>query len=125
MAAQDPILLNLSGATFLLTAESGGIIQSFSRNTDRQKIEVYDGAVGYTTGIVYHNPKATYNVRVITTAATGICAASPGVALTLANTTTGNGVAAGGIYTDTTALSHNGGSLREFTVTATQMPGVA
>ncbi len=94
MAAQDPILLGLSGATFLLTAESGGIIQSFSRNTDRKKIEVVDGSVGYTTGLVYWDPKATYNVRVITTASTGVPAASPGVALTLANTTTGNGVAA-------------------------------
>jgi hypothetical protein len=125
MAAQDPILVGLSGATFLLTAESGGIIQSFSRNTDRQRIDVTDHSVGYDTGFVSWNPKANYNVRVITTAATGICAASPGVALTLANTTTGNGVAAGGIYTDTTALSHNGGTLREFTVTATQKPGIA
>jgi hypothetical protein len=124
MAAQDPILLNLTGATFLLTAESGGIIQSYSRKTSRSLITVYDGSVGYDTGEVYHNPVADYDVRVITTASTGFCAAAPGVALTLANVTTGNGVATGGIYTQSTSLDHTGGALREFSVTAHQKPGI-
>jgi hypothetical protein len=125
MAAQDPILINLTGATFLLTAESGGIIQSFSRNTSRTELPVYDGSVGYDTGVVFHNPVADYNVTVITTSSTGICAASPGVAYVLANLSTGNGVAAGGIYTLTTSISHSGGALRTFAITAKQRPGIA
>jgi len=122
--ADDPILLGLSGATFLITAESGGLVMSFSRQTSRKTIDVYDASVGKTTGRVFHDPSATYNVRLITTAGTGVPAASPGVALTLANATTGNGVSAGGIYTETTEVSHQSEQLREFTVTARQFPAI-
>lgn len=125
MAEADPILVGLSGATFLLTAETGGIIQAFSRNTDRQWIWVYDASVGYDIGFVSHNPAAHYNVRVIRNGNNGIPAASPGVALTLANTTTGNGVTAGGIYCEQPTLDHQGGQLREYTVTAIQKPGIS
>lgn len=125
MAADDPILLNLTGATFLLSAETGGIIQSFSQSDSRKKLEVYDGASGKTTGLVYHDPRATFNVRIISTGTTGVAAASPGVALTLANAATTNGVATGGIYTDTVERGHQAGQLQEFTVTATQIPGIS
>lgn len=125
MAEQDPILIGLSGATFLLTAETGGIIQSYSRRTQRQEIPVYNAAVGYTTGSVFHDPSANYTVRIITTGNTGVAAAAPGTALTLANTTSGNGVSSGGIYTTSTSLDHNGGALREFSAEAIQRPGIA
>lgn len=120
----EPILLGLTGATFLMTAESGGLIQSFSRQTTRKKIMVYDASVGYTTGKVYHDASGTYNVRLITTAATGVPAASPGVTVSLANTTTGNGVSDGGVYCETTSLDHQAENLREFTLTAEQLPGI-
>ena len=124
MAESDPILVNLAGTTFLLTAETGGIIQAFSRSTERQFIWVYDAAVGYDIGFVAHNPAANYTVRVIRNGNNGIPAASPGVALTLANTTTGNGVSSGGIYCLVPTLDHQGGQLREYSVTAIQKPGI-
>lgn len=120
MAAASPILLGLSGATFLLTAETGGLIQSYSRNTGSKWLDVYDASVGYTVGHVAHDFTADYSVEVISTASTGVCAASPGVALTLANVTTGGGVDSGTIYTLGTGLSHQGEQLRRKSVTARQ-----
>ena len=125
MAADDPILLGLTGAVFLLTAETGGIIQSFSRKTTRKNIPVYDPTVGKTTGMVYHDPSASYDIKVITTGNNGVVVAAPGVAITLANVTTGNGVTSGGIYTSDTTLEHQGEQLQTFSFTATQHPGIA
>lgn len=120
MAAATPIIIGLSGATFLLTAETGGIIQNYSRNTTSKLIDVYDPTLGYTTGHVFHDFTADYSVEIILTGDTGVAAASPGVALTLANTDTGNGVDSGTIYTLSTSLSHAGEQLRRFSTTAKQ-----
>jgi hypothetical protein len=108
-----------------MTSETGGAIQSFSRSTERKFNFVYDAGVGYTTGFVAHDPKATYDIELILTGSTGVALASPGVTLSLANTTTGNGVAAGGVYTQTTALRHAAEDFRKFTVNAFQYPGIA
>jgi hypothetical protein len=116
-----PILLGLSGATFLMTAETGGMIQSFSVEVRRKRLDVYDASVGYTAGKVYHDPSATYTVRVIKTGSTGVSAAAPGVAVTLANTIgTANGAPGGTIYTDSVSQTHNPEGLRELSVTAVQ-----
>ena len=120
MAAVSPILIGLTGATFLLTAETGGLIQSFSRNTSSKNIDVYDAAVGYTVGHVFHDFVADYSIDLISTGTTGIAATSPGVSLTLANTTAGGGVDTGTIYTLSTGLAHSGEQLRRRTVTAKQ-----
>lgn len=125
MAEADPILIGLSGAVFLIPAEAGGLIQSFSRSTERTKINVYNSSVGYTTGLVFHDALANYNIKIITlTTNNGLTAASPGVALTLAGITTGNGVSAGGIYCLQPTLDHTGGQLQEYTITAVQYPGI-
>ena len=124
-----PISQNLAGMTFLMTAESGILIQNFSRQTARERIDVYDASVGYDTGFLGHNPSATYNIKGRTTAATGIAAAAPCLALLVANVTYGNGVGtteadAGGVYTDTVSLDHAEKQFQEITVTATQKPGI-
>ena len=120
MAAASPILLGITGATFLLTAEAGGLIQSYSRNTTSKWVDVYDASVGRTVGHVAHDFTADYSVDIISTGSNGICAASPGVALALANPTSGGGVDAGTIYTLSTGLSHSGEQLQHRTVTAKQ-----
>lgn len=128
MAVKPPITIGLAGTTFLLTAETGGLIQSFSRATNSKVIDVYDASLGYTVGSVYHDFFADYNVKIITTggseAPTGIFDSAPGVPLTLASISSGNGVDGGGIYTRSTTLDHQGGQLQEFTAVAKQFPGV-
>lgn len=122
--ADDPIIIGLSGVTWLLTAETGGAIQSFQRHTSRTKLEVYDAAVGKTTGLVFHNPKADYTIEIIQTGVTGLALASPGVLLSLNSTVTGNGVTTGGIYTNDVQLRHSGQDFRRFTISATQYPAI-
>lgn len=121
----EPILNNLSGATFLLTAESGIIISSFDRNVGAETIFVYDHSVGYDVGSVYFNATANYTISGILNNTSGIAAASPGITLVLSNTTTGNGVDDGGVYTDTIGTSHGEKALRSISVSATQKAGIA
>lgn len=120
MAAAEPILIGLSGATFLLEAETGGIIQNYSRNTGSKLLDVYDPTVGYTTGHVFHDFIADYSVEIILTGALGVAAASVGTALTLANTDSGGGVSSGTILTLSTSLSHQSENLRRWSVSARQ-----
>jgi hypothetical protein len=118
MAATAPILLGLSGATFLMTAEVGGIIQSFTANSGSKWLDVYDASVGYTTGHVAHDFVNDYSVEVIATGSNGICAASTGVALTLANNFAASNTAL--IYTISAGRTHNPENLLRKSVTAKQ-----
>ena len=122
MAAGDPILLGAlaSNGVFLMTSETGIIIDTFNRTIDSSKFDFYDGSKGYISGTVYHDFKATYNIKGAANGSTGIMAASIGVAQTITNTSTGNGVASGTIYTDRFELGHSAGQLREATWGAMQ-----
>lgn len=122
MAAGDPIKLGAlaTNGVFLMTSETSIIIDSFERTIDSDKLDFYDGSLGYVSGTVYHNFKATYTVKGATNGGAGIMAASIGVALTITNTSTGNGVGSGTIYTDRFQIGHQAQQLREVTVTATQ-----
>jgi hypothetical protein len=125
-----PILQNLGAMIFLLTAESGILINNFSRNVSRTRDDVYNAALGYDVGFVSYNPQAEYSIKGRVTAGTGLAAAAPGIALTVANLTYGNGVGtnpsdAGGVYTNTVGLDHAEKQFRELTIAAIQKPGIA
>jgi hypothetical protein len=120
-----PILLGLSGATFLASAESGGFLQSITRKTSATILKVYDISVGNTVGKVFHDFKGDITVRLITTASTGVIAAAPGVVIVLANTWSANGVTTGGTYTSDTTFTHNAGQLQEFSADLEQYPNIS
>ncbi|MEA3211323.1 MAG: hypothetical protein QOE70_4380 [Chthoniobacter sp.] len=129
MAAGDPILINLSGATFLLTAETGCIIQSADRTVDSKVKEVFNSALGYTIGYVFFDFVANQDFSAILNGVTGVALAQPGVALTLANDlgigTPKNGVAAGGLYVKSNKVSHQGEDLRMISGSTIQRHGIA
>src|SRR4030095_16563663 len=102
MAAGDPIKLGAlaTNGVFLMTSETGIIINSFQRTIDSDKLDFYDGSDGKTSGDICHDFKAKSNIKGAVNGATGNMAASIGVILTITNTSSGNGVASGGIYTD-------------------------
>src|SRR6266851_3023412 len=107
----SPILQALSGLTFLLAAESGIIVANFSRTCQREMIWVYDGSVGYDIGFCGHNPDAAYTVSGKKSGTTGLAAAAPATALTLAGPTFGNGVGTssmdnGSVWTLTVGQTH-------------------
>jgi hypothetical protein len=128
MAAGDPVKLGALAANgvFLMTSETGIIINSWRRRVDSKKIEFYDGSVGKTTGLVYHDYVAHYTIKGAVNGATGIMAAVVGtVASGFANTTSGQGVTGGGVYPDDIELSHEPQQLREITFNATQRDAIA
>src|SRR5574337_1042183 len=102
MAAGDPILLGslATNGVFLMTSETGIIIDTFRRVVDSSKFDFYDGSKGYISGTVYHDFKATYTIKRAANGASGIMAASIGVSIGITNTSSGNGVSSGSIYTD-------------------------
>lgn len=122
MAAGDPILLGslATNGVFLMTSETGIIIDSFTRVVDSSKFDFYDGSKGYISGTVYHDFKAVVTIKGAANGATGIMAASVGVAITITNTQSGNGVSSGTQYTDRFELGHQAGQLREVTCTMMQ-----
>jgi hypothetical protein len=129
MSYPGPVSLGAGTSTsFLLQAETGLIIESFSRKTESKSIEIYDGSVGYTTGEIFHDFMATYSVKGKTNVSgsrSGIAVAAPGVAVTIANLNTGNGVTSGGIYTKSTSVDHSNEQVEEFSLDAVQRPGIA
>lgn len=124
-----PILQGLTGLTFLLAAEAGIICANFSRAVQREMIWVYDGSVGYDIGFCGHNPEANYTVSGKKSGTTGLAAAAPATALTLAGPTFGNGVGVdedtnGTVWTQTVGLTHGEKGFRELSITAMQKPGI-
>ena len=111
---------------FLFSAETGIYIESFGRKTDSKKVSFYNAAAGYTDSEIYHDFKAMYDVKgkFISASNTGVAVASPGVAVTLANLTTGNGVTGGGIYTQNTSFDHTGEQAADFSINAQQLAGL-
>jgi hypothetical protein len=129
MAAGDPILINLSGATFNMSAETGCIIQSSGRQVESKMKEVFNAALGYTIGYVFYDFVANTDFRAIINGTTGLTVIAPGVVSTLANDlsvgTAKNGVATGGIYTRTVNITHEGEDLRMISGTAVQRHGIS
>ena len=87
------ISLGTAGLTFGLTTETGGIIQNVKISKKRDKATVKN-QVGEITAATYFNPTEEISFEHFPTGATGVAAASIGVALTMANWT----ATAGTIY---------------------------
>ncbi len=138
MAQGDPILINLAGCTFLLTAEQGCIIESMERDISNKRRDVFNASLGKTIGYVFYDWVASYSATAIVNGVTGFATACPGVALTIASDLSSNAAAAsspatyngvlkstGGIYTSNVRISHNGEDLRTISVTAEQRDAIA
>jgi len=115
------ITIGTTGATWGLTTETGVLIQRSSAKTAREKNPVrnHEGEVSLVS---FYNPTQTYSMEGITTASTGVAAASPGVALTIAQTFPSNGVAVGQILTDDVEVSKINTEFQKVSVNATRYP---
>ena len=87
-------LFGTSGLTWGLTAETGILVQSYERTISGSE-KLAKNNVGETVGVSLYDPMAEHVVEGYDTGSSGISAASFGVALTIANVLSGNGVAAG------------------------------
>lgn len=128
MAAGDPNLVNLANCFFLLNAETGGIIQTSERSVNSKLKEIFFASLGYVAGYVFYDFVASQDFTAIVNGTSGIAAAAPGVALTLANDlgigAAKNGVATGTIYTTGVRISHQGEDLRMISGQTLQRHGI-
>ena len=83
------ITIGTTGAVWGVTAETGIICQTVSTKAQREKNMVRNES-GDVTLVSYYNPSQTFTISGIFTSASGIAAAAPGVALTVANTNNPN-----------------------------------
>jgi hypothetical protein len=99
--APAAVVHGTAGATWGVTAEAGVIVQSFRRNVTRDKKVIKD-EVGNIAVSSRYNPTAKYSISAYKKATDGgdIGIQAPGDTLTLAGTTTGNGVSAGLVLMD-------------------------
>ena len=117
-------IVSSSAATsvvFGATAETGIIINSYSRAVSREKAEVMDND-GDVVAVSYYKPTASISIAGTLNGTTGVAAAAPGVALTLASTTSGSGITGGKVVVDSVTLNQTSEGFNEFSVEATQYP---
>jgi hypothetical protein len=117
-------IVSSSAATsvvFGATAETGIIINSFSRAVSREKAEVMDND-GDVVAVSYYKPIASISISGTLNGSTGVAAAAPGVALTIASTTSGSGITGGKVVVDSVTLNQTSEGFNEFAVEATQYP---
>jgi len=113
------ITIGTTGATWGLSAETGILVQTVSDKVSREKNEVRDGE-GEFALVAYYNPLRKMSVNGVLVGATGIAAAAPGVALTIANAGVTNGITTGGVFTDDVELAGGNTEFRKITVNATR-----
>lgn len=113
------ITIGTTGATWGLTAETGILVQTTSDKPTREKNEVRDEQ-GEISLVAFYNPLRKISVSGVIVGSSGIAAAAPGVALTIANKGSSNGVTTGGVYTDDVELAGGNTEFKKITVSATQ-----
>ena len=115
------ITIGTTGVIFGLTAETGMLVQTVGAKTHREKAEVKNNT-GDTVSVSYFNPTQNYTIAAVLTGA--ITNASPGLALTVANTVT-NGVTTGGIYVDDVDVQMTNTDVKKISINATRYPEIA
>jgi len=108
---------------FALDAETGILVQSFSRNVESDQTWIRNNDGEWAAGAVY-NLRASYNISGYVTGAAlaGVAADSPGSSMTIANTTSGQGVTAGIEICLTNNLDYSNEDFVQSTQTAIQIP---
>lgn len=118
------ITVGTTGATWGTNTQTGIITQSQGAKVSREQ-NIVRNATGDATLWAFYNPKQTHTVAGVIIGNTGIAAAAPGVALTLAGANTANGVSGGGIYTTDVDVTTVNTDFSKITVNADQYPGIA
>lgn len=111
-----------AAVVFGCTAETGIIINSYTRTTSREKVELTN-ADGDVVAVAYHKPMASITIEGVANGLTsGIGLAAPGVLLSINNTTSANGITSGSVIVDSTTRSQTSQDFASFSVEASQYP---
>lgn len=123
MAATTVTSSAAASVVFGCSAETGILIQSFSREVTREKQEIMDND-GDVVAVSYYKPTASISIEGAVNGTTGVAAAAPGVALSLNSTTSGNGITGGSIIVDSVSREETAEGFASFSVSATQYPSL-
>jgi len=110
------VTIGTSGLVFGLTAESVGLVQSFSETRNIEKNEVRNGS-GEIVGISYFNPTTAYSLSVAVTGSFNVTAGA--ALLALANATT-----LGTTRIDSITLNKSNDAFVTIDISATGYPNV-
>lgn len=110
-----------ASVVFGATAETGIIVNSYSRAVNREKTEVMDND-GDVVAVAYSKPTASISISGTLNGTTGVAAAAPGVVLTLNSTTSGSGITGGKVIVDSVTVNQTAEGFQELAVEATQYP---
>jgi hypothetical protein len=110
-----------ASVVFGCTAETGLIINNFSRTTQREKAEITDED-GDVVAVSYFKATSTISLDGTLNGTTGIAAAAPGVALSINSTTSGIGFTGGSVIVDSTTRTQTSEGFTTFAVEGTQYP---
>lgn len=123
MAATTVTSSAAASVVFGCTAETGILIQSYSREVSREKAEVLSNE-GDVIAVSYYKPTASISIEGAVNGSTGVALAAPGVALTLNSTTSGNGITGGSVIVDSVSREQTAEGFATFSVSATQYPSL-
>jgi len=121
MAATTVTSSAAASVVFGCSAETGILINSFSREVTREKAEVTDND-GDVVAVSYYKPTASISIEGVVNGATGVAAAAPGVALSLNSTTNLHGITGGSIIVDSVSREETSEGFASISVSATQYP---
>jgi hypothetical protein len=111
------VTIGQSNLTFGITAETGGLVQSFSEARNVEKNEVRNN-VGDIVGIAYYNATTAYSFSLTTT--TAFTSTSAGGAISIANAAT----AVGSTRIDSLTINKSNDGFVSVDITATGYPNV-
>lgn len=111
-------LLGTSGLTFGISAETGGLVQSFSETRNIQRAEARNGS-GEVVGLSLYNPTKTLSFSMFITAANTTSAGSTLASVANASSLTGRTVV------DSVTISKSVDGFVQADITATEFPNVS
>ena len=110
--------LGTSGLVFGITAETGGLVQSFSETRNVQRAEVRNGS-GEVVALSLYNPTKSYSYSLYTTATVSTTAGA-----TLASIANASDVS-GKVVVDSVTINKSADGFQMLNVNATQFPNVS
>jgi hypothetical protein len=110
-----------ASVVFGCTAETGIIINSYTRTSTREKTEVTNSD-GDVVAVAYSKPMASISIEGFLNGTTGVNAAAPGVALSIANATSGSGITGGSVIVDSVTRTSSSAEFSTLSIEATQYP---
>lgn len=119
-------IVSSSAATsvvFGCTAETGIIINSYTRTVQREKAEV-SNSDGDVVAVAYYKPTASISIEGTLNGTTGVAAAAPGVALTISNSVSGSGITGGSVIVDSVTRTSTSEAFSTLSIEATQYPSL-